>query len=245
MTNSARTIAALARMFLLRWSRSRTPLGLLALAGLLLWYDNATRVAQGQGSWWSVGMTLAAWTGALLGYDGFERLRAEGSLRQLLIRPLGVGALPLSFLTAGTVLGGAVLAVAVGAALLTGQLQMTASLLPASAIMFLGFLAFLAYAQAVSALLPRDTAAVLVVLAVVLGSGPPERWIPHGCPEVVRALIVSAWVAMPTTYRLAETTAGSDVLVNALLLLSYVAVGAAVASLALMRGKLVRRMDAT
>lgn len=191
-------------LFLSRWLRSRAPLALALFSAVLCWYDWLSReMAPGRG-WWETPTFIAAWTGLLLGYDFFDRLRSEGALRLALLRP---GA-PLA-LAAGS-LAGAALASAVGLSiplaylLLSGATPSATTVLAALPVLWIGAVGFAAHALLLSLLAPRDTAAVLGVVWIFFGVGPAERWIPQATPAYVRALVDIVWQSVPTSLRLGE-----------------------------------------
>lgn len=227
-----------------RWSRSRGMWGFLAFVAVMCWFDLASRSSPGVSPWYRVIVFLAAWTGVLAGYDTIAQFRDERSLRLLLLR-----ATPRSGLAAGLWFGAtAVTLSAVALALIVlaiaGRVpSMSAGLLALPALMA-GVGGFVAYAQAASAVLPRDTSAVLGVSALIFGAMPPEHWIPAAAPEFVGAMVTAVWHGIPTSLRLAAALADPGNLGSLVLLSLYPVVGLASTILMLRLPRLLRRQAA-
>lgn len=234
-------LGELVRTYLLRWKRTRAPLGIAVFVGVLCWYDTASQDLATGAPWWSTVVFIAAWTGFLVGYDTFERYRAEGSLRLLLLHPVPRATLGGAFLIGGTALGLGAVIVALGYLIIAGRVQLEVDIALAIPLLLLGSMAFVAYAQALSTLLPRDTAAIIGVIALAFGATPAERWVPGGTPALVRELVQLVWSSMPTSLRLSELMAHREVLWNGSLFVAYVLAGLAVTAAQLRRSVNLRR----
>lgn len=240
----AQIILALVRMHLLRWTRSRAPFGVAAFVAVLCWYDSTSGGMGANAAWWGTPVFVAAWAGFLVGYDTFERLRAEGSLRLILLHPVPRSVVGGASLLAGALISFAATVAALAYILIAGRTSSVPEVAFVVPLLLLGTTAFVAYAQALSTILPRDTAAVLGVIALAFGSGTPGRWIPDSAPGSVKELVRVVWSAMPTSVRLSEMVSRESVLPNALLFSMYVIVGMALTTVQLRRARnLARRGD--
>lgn len=234
----------LVRTYLLRWKRTRAPLGIAVFVGVLCWYDTASQDLATGVPWWSTVVFITAWTGFLVGYDTFERYRAEGSLRLLLLHPVPRATLGGAFLLGGTALSVAAAIVTLCYLIIAGRVQLEVDVVLAIPLLLLGSMAFVAYAQALSTLLPRDTAAVVGVIALAFGATPAERWLPDGTPALLQELVMLMWSSMPTSLRLSDLMAHRDLPWNGSLFVAYVLAGLAVTTAQLRRPvNLGRRSD--
>lgn len=236
-------VRAIVRSQLLRWVRSRAALGLVGFVLVLLWYDRASLDTSGGTPWWQTVVFIAAWSGFLVGYDSFERLRSEGSLRLLLLRPvprfvLALGAFGGSLIAALVVFG-----LPIAYVIAFGRVASLDALLSGLPLIVIGMAGFIAYAQAASVVLPRDASAVLGVIVLFFGSTPSDRWVPSTAPAAVRVVVDVVWNALPTSLRLSETLNGESTIGNSFAMAAYVAVGLAACATALSRRGLVGRRE--
>jgi hypothetical protein len=72
---------------------------------------------------------------------------------------------------------------------------------------------------------PRDTAAVLGVIALVFGSGPVDRFLPVGVPSLVRDVLIGVWWSIPTSFSLGAQFASPSSPRYLLILLAQLAFG--------------------
>jgi len=235
------TSAAAGRIYWRRWIRSRDPLAVLVFAGILCFYDASAKAGDTPSPWWSIVVFLAAWSGFLAGYDTYERLRSDGSLRLIVLRGAPRLGIALGFAGAATATALLAVALAVMFLLLTGRTVVSADTLIVLAGGCVAAAGTVTYAQCMSLVLPKDTAAVLGVLALVFGASAFDRWLPPGTPESVRALVHGLWSSIPTTYRLSQFAAGHARVSNVAVMLLQAGVGLAACGLLLNRPALLAR----
>jgi len=204
---------ALMKLYLTQWRRSRAPLALLAL-GVAFCYWDAALIRDGGGPWWTITVMLIAWSGFLLGYDTYERLRFDGSLRLMLTHAEARLTFAMAFVTIASLLAAIVVLLSLGYLVIAGRIPSVWDALPILPIFLLAIGGWVAYAQVMSLLLPRDTAAVLGLLAIFFGSGAYDRWLPQGTPAFLRQVVRVIWESIPTSVRLSEVAAHRDLLRN-------------------------------
>lgn len=189
---------SLAGMSMKVWLRSRGPWLYLCLLAVFIWYDQEL----GGRNWWSMWIGAAALIGFLSGYDTFTRLREEGSLRLMLLRPVRRGVLAVGLWVPAGALAMAFMALVALYLLVMGEAPLSLHFGESLCVVMAGTLAFTAYAQLGSLLLPRDTCAVLGLLLIVLGTVPIDRWLAALVPEMVIRAIEVVLAMIPTVERL-------------------------------------------
>lgn len=232
-----------ARLYLCQWGRSRAPWGLLVFVGVLCWFD--ANSAQSDATYpWSRMLTFAcSWTAFLVSYDTYERLRHDGSLRLILIRTHHRLNLMAGFAFAGTLV---TILAASGLTIYlisSGRMAPSVSLLVISPILALAIIGGVLYAQAMSLVLPRDTAAVFGILVLTFGAYPSDRWVPQQAPDVLRAALHGIWICIPTSYRVAEVFANQRLVRNALVLVAQAVAGLGGVWILLSRRRLLDRVS--
>lgn len=230
---------AATRLYLLNWSRSRAPLGMLVFVGVLCWYDAVA--PHRSPSPWSLLTFAGAWSGFLAAYDTYERLRAGGSLRLILLH----GQSRVTF--AMGMAAGAILVSVVGTGvtlaylLVAGRLAVSSHLFIVLPVTLLAVSGWVVYSQLVSLIVPRDTAAILGIIALVFGAAPPGRWLPPETPPLVREAVAAVWNAIPTTVRFTDVLNGQNAASNVAILLGQLTVAVGVVCALLMRRSLLSR----
>ncbi|MGH7476416.1 MAG: hypothetical protein ACRELD_09005 [Longimicrobiales bacterium] len=197
-------VRTLAHGYLLDWRRTRAPLLWLIFLAVSAWADRALGSGIGPGSA-TVTFPTAAVLGLLAGHTFASRWRAAGTVRLVLLqaaRPIDVAC--GWWAGACVALAGAGAVFSVYIALRAGP---TAAL-GAAGFALLGALGIAAFAQAIALALPRDAAAVLGILLVVWGLGPPERFIPVGSPAWLGSVIAAVGWLLPTAHGAAEAFVG-------------------------------------
>jgi ABC-type transport system involved in multi-copper enzyme maturation permease subunit len=204
--------AALAttRMYLRQWSRSRAPVGLCALVIAYCWYDSVAMRQVTNG--WPLFASVAGWSAFLVGYDTYERLRLDGSLRLILLHGNRRAQIASGFATAGVLVSAAVTLIALLYVVGAGRVSPGPELARSIPCTLLAIAGFIIYAQLLSLVLPRDTAAVLGVMVLVFGSRTGDGWLSANTPEILRQIVLALWAAIPTTARLGREIAGESVL---------------------------------
>ena len=227
------------KLYLLNWSRSRAPLGMLAFVAVLCWYD---AVAPNRSpSPWSLLTFAGAWSGFLAACDTYERLRADGSLRLILLHGQSRATFAIGMAAGGILVSVVGTAVTLAYLIVAGRLIVSSHLLIVLPVTLLAVAGWVVYAQLLSLLVPRDTAAILGIIALVFGSGPPERWLPLETPAVVQQAAMLVWSAMPTTVRFTNVLNGDGTLENVAMQLGQLVVALAVVCALLMRRRLLSR----
>lgn len=204
MTNHSHVIKCTATVFLRRFWRSREFLGLLVFAAVICWYDFHLHSTNPSNSSYAATVFLACWSAVLLGYNTFSRLRDERALRLLLLRSTSPAHIAVGNWLGATLVSSAVTVVAFIVMRFTSGTGIELHDVAALALLLLGIAGFTAYAQAVSAILPRDTAAVLGVGILVFGSMTPDRWMPPMAPEIVRQTVKLIWTCIPTSLKVSN-----------------------------------------
>ncbi len=186
------------------WRRSRAPLGFLAFVGALCWFDAVSQRSPAGIPWSSTLVFVALWTGFLAAYDTYARLRADGSLRLILFHKAPRAALALGFVGAGVAIAIPAAVLCLGYLVVSGRVQLSTELAIPLVTVAVGICSVVAYSQILSLIVPRDTAAVLGVIALVFGSGPVDRFLPVGVPSLVRDVLLGLWWSIPTSFSLGE-----------------------------------------
>lgn len=203
-------ILAAIRLHWLQWRRSRAPIGLLLFVVAICAFDAIAARRTGRASPWHTPFVfLAAWTGMLAGFDSYTRLRGDGSLPLLLRRavPRPVFAFAL-LLSAGAVSLAATM-LALLYLLLSGRAPLSLAVAGAVPKVMLAILAFVALAQLLALLLPRDLAAIAGMLVIAFGASPYDHWLPAGSPAAIAGAVHVAWSSLPTSVRLYALVGGA------------------------------------
>lgn len=232
-------VAASFRLYLLNWSRSRASLGILGFVGVLCLYD--ALAPNRSPSPWALLTFAGAWSGVLAAYDTYDRFRSDGSLRLILLHGHSRGAFAVGMAGGGIIVSMLGTGVAVAYLIGAGRLSELAPLLVVMPITLLAVSGWVVYSQLLSLLVPRDTAAILGIIALIFGSGPPERWVPAGTPEWLQQLIVLAWSSIPTIVRFTHALNGDHLLLNLAIETVQVTAALVVIGLLLKRGRLLAR----
>jgi hypothetical protein len=184
------------------WRRSRAPLGFIAFVGVLCWYDAVSQRSTAGMPWSSTLVSVALWAGFLAAYDTYARLRADGSLRLILFHGAPRAALALGFVGAGVAIAMSAAVLCLGYLVVSGRVQLSTELAIPLVTVAVGICSIVAYSQIMSLIVPRDTAAVLGVIALAFGSGPFDRFLPVGVPLLVRDVVRGLWWSIPTSFSL-------------------------------------------
>jgi hypothetical protein len=199
---------AAARLYLQQWRRSRAPLGVLAFVIVICLFD-ALSGARAATPWFTPFVFLAAWTAMLAGYDSYARLRREGALRVVLRRAISRPMLALAMMTSGALVSLAATLLALLYLLVAGRAPLSGAVALAVPVTFLAILGFVAFAQALSLLFPRDVVAIVAMLVIAFGASPYERWLPAGTPALAAGAVRMLWSSLPTSMRLFDVIGGT------------------------------------
>ncbi len=198
------------RLHWLQWRRSRAPIGLLVFVVVICAFDAVTaRRGVRAPPWQTAFVFLAAWTGMLAGFDSFTRLRGDGSLPLLLRRAVPKPVFALALLLSAGVVSLAATLLALLYLLASGRAALSLAVVLAVPKALLAILAFVALAQLLALLLPRDLAAIAGMLVIAFGASPYDHWLPAGAPAVAAGAVHLVWASLPTTVRLHALVGGS------------------------------------
>lgn len=193
------------------WARSRAPWLWLALLAAFAWYT--WDFGGPGGRWWTIPIALVPFLGFLAGFDTYARMRESGGLlRLVLLQPVSRHVIGVSFFITAGGLAWSTLALFFAFLLVTGNAPLGSEFVQAAAVILVGCLGFVAYAQLGSLLLHRDALAVLGLLVIFFGSRPFATWLPTGTPEwIVTGLNALEWT-LPTAHRIGTVLAGQGIL---------------------------------
>jgi hypothetical protein len=234
-------VVAAAKAYLLQWTRSRALISLAVLVALLFWYDNAS-LRRGPDVWALLPLVVG-WSGFLVGYDTYNRLRTDGSLRLLLLQRRYRAQLALGFVAGGAMVGFAAIIATIGYLLVSGRVETSPSILSSIPIALIAVTGWVVYSQLLSLVVPKDTAAVLGFMVLIFGTRTPDRWVPDGLPESVGKVVAAVWAALPTSVRLDDVLNGRDVFANVSVQLIQIACAFALLSVLLSRRALLARQQ--
>lgn len=227
------------RMFLIQWSRSRAPYGLVAFVATLCWYDHVSN--RDPHDPWTLLTSVIALSGFLIAYDTYERLRADTSLRLILLHGERRITLAAGFASAAMLLGFVATGMTLAYLVIAGRIDSTGTFARALPISLIALAGWVIYAQLLSLLLPRDTAAVLGVILLVFGSRSPAAWMPPGMPVLVERFVTVLWSVIPTGVRSADILNGRHVALNISVQILQITCALAAVTLVLSRRELIAR----
>jgi hypothetical protein len=230
---------ATVKAYVLQWMRSRAPIGLAVFVAALCWYDSVALRQTSQV--WTLLALVAPWSGFLVAYDTYQRLRADGSLRLMLLHGERRATLALGFASAGVLLGLVATLISIAYLLISGRINASIGVMVVVPLTTTAIAGWVVYSQLMSLLVPRDTAAVLGVILLVFGSRTPESWVPPGAPAWVKQIVVMFWSLIPTSARLSDVLNGRQAIQNVGIQVLQIACAFAAVTLLLSRRALLVR----
>lgn len=229
---------AVTQLHLTQWRRSRAPITLMVLAAVLCCYDYASRPTRDY--WWLL-VTAVEWSAFVVSYDAFERYRADGSLRTLLLRGSSPRSLAVGFAFACVLVALCTLPVAFLYLALVQHRDIDFLAAVAMLISTIGLVGWVIYGLLLSLVLPRDATALLGVLLIVFGRAHPDTWLQSDAYYSAKLAVAALWYAIPAGARLEDVLHGRHVLLYGSIQLLQIACAFAIVERLLSRQALLKR----